>query len=279
MTATQLPDALDAYGTVISVGEGVGTVEVARSDVSAVARRMLDDMEVLDISIAEPPIEDVIADVFANRIRTTRDPTSPGSTGPRRKIGFHGHCNTEWRRCSRSIGFIIEPSSTSWCGRPSPRLRAVRSPGTPPTTSWRTTSHGRWSAAMNISLTPYVWDGRIQRGRINDHLTMPLHLFHRDLASFAGWKPMWIAWWIPLAAMLVAVFQPRFGRHRGRWWRSWSPSWTAFVLRFIILWVLGLISFWTTRASALFEIVMTAEILLSGRLVPLELMPAMGARL
>ncbi|MBT8206840.1 MAG: ABC transporter permease [Acidimicrobiia bacterium] len=125
----------------------------------------------------------------------------------------------------------------------------------------------------NIGLTPYVWDGRIQQGRINDHLTTPLHLFHRDLASFAGWKPVWIAWWIPLASLLVLVFQPQIRPSLWQILAFFGAVITGFVLRFIVLWVLGLTAFWTTRASALFEIVTTAELLLSGRLVPLELMP------
>ncbi len=127
--------------------------------------------------------------------------------------------------------------------------------------------------AMNLALTPYVWDGRIQRGRINDHLSKPLHMFHRDLSFFAGWKPMWIAWWVPMAAILVAVFQPQVRPNAWQLFAFFTAIWTAFVLRFVILYLLGLISFWTTRASALFEIVVTAELLLSGRLVPMELMP------
>lgn len=127
--------------------------------------------------------------------------------------------------------------------------------------------------ATNIGLTPYVWDGRIQQGRINDHLTTPFHLFHRDLASFAGWKPIWIAWWIPVAGLLVLVFQPQIRPSLWQVLAFFGAVVTSFVLRFIILWVLGLTAFWTTRASALFEVVVTAEMLLSGRLVPLELMP------
>jgi ABC-2 type transport system permease protein len=34
-----------------------------------------------------------------------------------------------------------------------------------------------------------------------------------------------------------------------------------------------MITFWTTRASAIFQTYMMAELLLSGRLVPLKLMP------
>jgi ABC-2 type transport system permease protein len=39
------------------------------------------------------------------------------------------------------------------------------------------------------------------------------------------------------------------------------------------MWVLGLLTFWTTRVSAIFEAWFTAELLLSGRLVPMALMP------
>jgi viologen exporter family transport system permease protein len=39
------------------------------------------------------------------------------------------------------------------------------------------------------------------------------------------------------------------------------------------LWLVGMVTFWTTRASAIFETYMMAELLLSGRLVPLKLMP------
>ena len=41
----------------------------------------------------------------------------------------------------------------------------------------------------------------------------------------------------------------------------------------MFLWMLGMITFWTTRVSAIFELYFAAELLLSGRLVPLSLMP------
>ena len=34
-----------------------------------------------------------------------------------------------------------------------------------------------------------------------------------------------------------------------------------------------MVTFWTTRVSAIFELAVALELLLSGRLVPLELMP------
>jgi len=47
----------------------------------------------------------------------------------------------------------------------------------------------------------------------------------------------------------------------------------------MLLWVLGMITFWTTRVSAIYGTYFTAELLLSGRLVPLALLPAWAAGL
>ena len=69
VTADRLSGSLDSYGTVVTATERVATVQVPRAEVSAVARRMLADMDVVDISIADPPIEDVISDVFASSER------------------------------------------------------------------------------------------------------------------------------------------------------------------------------------------------------------------
>jgi len=40
-----------------------------------------------------------------------------------------------------------------------------------------------------------------------------------------------------------------------------------------MLWLLGLVTFWTTRVGPVFDIFFTVELLFSGRLVPLSLMP------
>ena len=53
--------------------------------------------------------------------------------------------------------------------------------------------------------------------------------------------------------------------------------WGAYLIRSLVLWVLGMITFWTTRVSALYEAYFLAELLLSGRLVPMRLMPGLGA--
>jgi ABC-2 type transport system permease protein len=49
--------------------------------------------------------------------------------------------------------------------------------------------------------------------------------------------------------------------------------WGAYLIRTMFMSILGMITFWTTRVSAIFEIFIAAELLLSGRLVPMPLMP------
>ena len=49
--------------------------------------------------------------------------------------------------------------------------------------------------------------------------------------------------------------------------------WGAYLIRSLLLWMLGMVTFWTTRIGAIFEAYFAAELLLSGRLVPVSLMP------
>lgn len=126
---------------------------------------------------------------------------------------------------------------------------------------------------MNIIFTPYGWEDRIRQGELSGMLLRPIHPIHWDLGYFAGWKFVVIVLWLPIAAFLSLLFRPTL---------SFSPLdvvvfgaaiWGAYLIRSVNYWILGMVSFWTTRVGPLFELVFTAELLLSGRLVPLGLMP------
>ena len=58
--------SLEGYGTVTEHGNGKAVLAVPRSDVAAIASRLLADLDVLDLSIEDPPIEDVIERTFAS---------------------------------------------------------------------------------------------------------------------------------------------------------------------------------------------------------------------
>jgi ABC-2 type transport system permease protein len=126
---------------------------------------------------------------------------------------------------------------------------------------------------MNIVFTPYGWEWRIRQGRLAGELLRPIHPLHGDVAFFMGWKVVVIILWLPLAAFLAWIFKPDFQP-------TWLgvivfgvAVWGAYLIRTMLLSLLGLITFWTTRVSAVYEFYFAAELLLSGRLVPLALMP------
>jgi viologen exporter family transport system permease protein len=85
--------------------------------------------------------------------------------------------------------------------------------------------------------------------------------------------------WIPVAAVLSIAFRPTFHITPLHVVVFFVAIWGAYLIRSMLLWVLGMITFWTTRVSAIYDTYFTAELLLSGRLVPLALLPAWAAGL
>ncbi len=126
---------------------------------------------------------------------------------------------------------------------------------------------------MNIVFTPYGWEWRIKDGQLSGELLRPLHPIHFDLGYFAGWKLVVILLWVPIAAVLSLAFHPELHPTVTQVVVFFVAIWGAYLIRSLNLWLLGMITFWTTRGSAVFEAYMVAELLLSGRLVPMKLMP------
>jgi ABC-2 type transport system ATP-binding protein len=56
---------LSAYGEVLSKDEGQVTLRVPKNEAAAVTAKLLAGLQVQDLTIADPPIEDVIERVFA----------------------------------------------------------------------------------------------------------------------------------------------------------------------------------------------------------------------
>jgi ABC-2 type transport system permease protein len=126
---------------------------------------------------------------------------------------------------------------------------------------------------MNIVFTPYGWEWRIKNGQLAGELLRPVHPLHNDIAYFGGWKVVVILLWLPIAAVLALIFRPTLSPTLLEVGVFAVAIWGAFLIRTMVLWALGMISFWTTRVSALFELYFAGELLLSGRLVPMSLLP------
>jgi ABC-2 type transport system permease protein len=104
-------------------------------------------------------------------------------------------------------------------------------------------------------------------------LMRPVHPIHNDLGVFAGGKAVVIVLWLPIAVALALVFHPELSPSVLQCVVFFVAIWGAYLIRSLVLWLLGLITFWTTRVSAIYQAYFLAELLLSGRLVPLPLMP------
>jgi ABC-2 type transport system permease protein len=126
---------------------------------------------------------------------------------------------------------------------------------------------------MNIVFTPYGWEWRIREGELSAALLRPLHPIHDDIAGFAGWKVVRIILWLPIAAVLWIAFDPTLDPTLLEVGVFSLAIWGAYLIRTMFMSTLGMVTFWTTRVSALFELLIALELLLSGRLVPLPLMP------
>jgi ABC-2 type transport system permease protein len=131
----------------------------------------------------------------------------------------------------------------------------------------------------NLAFDPNAWEWRIRRGRMNEFLSQPIHPFHRDASYFMGSKIVWTVMWIPVAAVLTLAFQPSIEWELGNILAFLVAIWGGFAVRFVLLYLMGMVNFWTTRGAAVFGIIVAGELLLSGRLVPLQLMPDWVERL
>lgn len=132
---------------------------------------------------------------------------------------------------------------------------------------------------VNIVFTPFGWEERIKDGNFASQLLKPVHPIHYDLGSFAGGKVVIIILWLPIALALSLVFHPTLNPTVLQCVVFFFAIWGAYLIRSLVLWALGLITFWTTRVSAIYEAYFLSELLLSGRLVPMQLMPEWAQRL
>jgi ABC-2 type transport system permease protein len=126
---------------------------------------------------------------------------------------------------------------------------------------------------MNIVFGAPFWEHRIREGELNRDLLRPILPLHYDIAYFAGWKVVVIVLWIPLALALSLLFDPSLSPNAQQIATFAIAIWGAYLIRTMFQESLGMLCFWTTRGAAIFDLYMATELLLSGRLVPMPLMP------
>lgn len=189
------------------------------------------------------------------------------------KIGFQRELQYRIRAFLMLIGFLVEPTIylvvwTSVADAQGGEIAGL-------TSGTLAAYYIVWTLVRvyNLGFAPDAWEWRIRDGRLNDFLSQPIHPFHRDYTFFAGAKFMWTLAWIPVAIFLTIIFDPVFELSLFNIAGFVVALWGGYTVRFLMLYALGMINFWTTRGSAIFGIFVASELVLSGRLVPLELMP------
>jgi len=126
---------------------------------------------------------------------------------------------------------------------------------------------------FNIVFTPFGWEWRIREGEFSSQLLRPIHPVHYDMAWFAGHKIPWLVLFSPIFVGLYFVFDPALDPSPLEVVVFLVAIWGAYVIRSLNHFVLGMITIFTTRAGAIFQVWFLTELLVSGRLVPLPLMP------
>jgi ABC-2 type transport system ATP-binding protein len=71
------PDDLQVYGEVVSCEDGLVTLRVAKGETPRVTARLLADLPVIDLTVEDPPIEEVIERVFAQNAAEARAGEAP----------------------------------------------------------------------------------------------------------------------------------------------------------------------------------------------------------
>ena len=132
-----------------------------------------------------------------------------------------------------------------------------------------------WTLVRNINIvfTPYGWEERIREGQLSAQLLRPLFPIVEDLGFFLGWKPVVILLWLPIAIFLSFVFHPVLNPTPLAVAVFAVSLLGAYLIRSLNQSSVGLVTFWTTRVGPIFELYIAVELLLSGRLVPMALMP------
>ena len=281
----ELEDAgadLSGYGDVLEREDGRVKLRVPKAETARVTARLLAERDVADLTVEDPPIEDVIELVFAQE-RPERRGHRGGRTRPLVRLLPHRartqiQSNFQYRVATYMwlIGMLAEPIVylvvwTTIAEQQGGDVQGI-------TTGQFAAYYIVWTLVrnMNIVFTPYGWEWRIREGELSAALLRPLHPIHDDIAGFAGWKVVTIILWLPIAAVLWLAFDPEFDLRAAEVGAFCVAIWGAYLIRTMFLSALGMVTFWTTRVSALFELMVGLELLLSGRLVPLPLMPGLG---
>jgi len=133
-----------------------------------------------------------------------------------------------------------------------------------------------WALVRTFTQTgnPKNWERAIQEGRMSGLLMRPIHPVHQDLGLWLGFGAVRAAMWIPVGAVLFVAFRPDYDTNLLQMAVFAVAIAMAMIIRTLLNALVGFAAFWVIKIGAITSVLSTVELLTSGRLVPLELMPA-----
>lgn len=121
--------------------------------------------------------------------------------------------------------------------------------------------------------SPQNWEGWVREGRMSSMLLRPVHPVHQDNALWLGWALVRIVQTLPATVLMFVVFRPSFETSVAGVATLALALVLANQLRNLVSVMVGLSAFWLTRIAAVAAVNQSIEGLLSGRLVPFDMLP------
>lgn len=133
-----------------------------------------------------------------------------------------------------------------------------------------------WTLVRNLTAgrPPAVWEQRLRDGSLADWMLRPIHPLHDDMSAGLATNLPRVVVTIPLTIGLVIAFRPDWSVGPVMVAAASVSIVAAYVLRVLIFSTIGMVGFWATRVDAAARVHLAAELLLSGRLVPIAVFPA-----
>jgi ABC-2 type transport system permease protein len=131
---------------------------------------------------------------------------------------------------------------------------------------------------MLVNSVTYTWimyefEYRIRHGSLSFALLKPVHPIHSDIADNVSSKVLTLPFMLLIAVVLALIFHPAFSPEPWAIGLFIPGLLLAFLVRFLLEWILAQAAFWTTRVSAINQTYFVLLLFLSGQIAPLSLMP------
>ena len=126
-----------------------------------------------------------------------------------------------------------------------------------------------------LTFSWHMWElgWRVQQGTFSGMLMRPIHPIHNDIVENLVFKLLTVILLLPIAVVLSIVFHAEYDWRLPHLLAVIPAIALAAFMVFLLEWTLGLIAFWITKTSALFQLYSSVYFFLAGMVAPLALLP------